>query len=122
MEPTPVNETSLEGSGSGLEAGLAGRRALITGASSGIGAATASRFVAEGASVALLARRRAELDELASELGAAAITVDVRDSTEVASAVVAAHEALKGSTSPSIALAWPARPRSPRPTTRAGTR
>jgi 3-oxoacyl-[acyl-carrier protein] reductase len=96
VEPTPINETSLEGSGSGPEAGLAGRRALITGASSGIGAATARRFVAEGASVALLARRRAELDELASELGAATITVDVRDSTQVARAVGAAHDALKG--------------------------
>src|SRR5919198_980247 len=49
---------------------LEGRRALITGASSGIGAATAEAMVAEGAAVALGARRKDRLDELASRIEA----------------------------------------------------
>lgn len=48
---------------------LAGRRALVTGASRGIGAATARALAAAGASVALAARSRPALEALAGDLG-----------------------------------------------------
>jgi NAD(P)-dependent dehydrogenase (short-subunit alcohol dehydrogenase family) len=60
---------------------LAGKIALVTGGSSGIGLATAKRFASEGAHVFITGRRQAELDAAASELGAdgTAIRSDVAD-------------------------------------------
>ena len=60
---------------------LSGSVVAITGASSGIGAATAEALAAEGASVVLGARRRDRLEELTSKLGAraAAVEMDVRN-------------------------------------------
>jgi len=59
---------------------LTGTVVAVTGASSGIGAATARSLVDAGASVVIGARRRQRLDELASELGERVATVvcDVR--------------------------------------------
>jgi len=48
---------------------LAGRTAIVTGASRGIGAEIARRLIAEGARVALAARNAAALEKLANELG-----------------------------------------------------
>ena len=48
---------------------LEGKVALVTGGNSGIGLATAKRFVAEGAYVFITGRRRAELDEAEREIG-----------------------------------------------------
>jgi NADP-dependent 3-hydroxy acid dehydrogenase YdfG len=60
---------------------MSGRVCVVTGASSGIGAATARAFAAGGASVALLARRRDRVQALADELGEAALPLeaDVRE-------------------------------------------
>lgn len=75
-----------------------GKVALITGASSGIGKAAAAQFVAEGARVALLARRLEPLEQLAGELGETAIVLqaDVADPDAVAGAVAQTVERLGG--------------------------
>lgn len=75
-----------------LAAPLAGKVALITGASSGIGAAAAQVFARQGAVVVLVARRESRLRELVAELrrtGAEASfhVVDVRDGEEIRQAV-----------------------------------
>lgn len=57
-----------------------GRKALVTGASSGIGAATARALAAAGAQVVLVARRRERLAEVAKDCpGSRSIELDVRD-------------------------------------------
>ena len=60
---------------------LAGKRALVTGASRGIGREIAAMLIREGARVAICARGQASLDEALSELGSAATgeAIDVRD-------------------------------------------
>lgn len=50
---------------------LQGKTAVITGGTSGIGLATAKRFVAEGAHVFITGRRQAELDKAVDEIGGA---------------------------------------------------
>lgn len=54
---------------------LAGKNAVITGGNSGIGFATAQRFIEEGARVAILGRRQEAVDEAVARLGSSAIGV-----------------------------------------------
>ncbi|MGW2528413.1 SDR family oxidoreductase [Streptomyces sp. NPDC001595] len=67
---------------------LSGRVAVVSGASSGIGAATAERLAALGATVVVLARRKDRLDQLVKTIEQAggtalALAVDVTDRTAV---------------------------------------
>ncbi|MEW5353558.1 SDR family NAD(P)-dependent oxidoreductase [Streptomyces sp. 16-176A] len=76
---------------------LQGRTIMITGCSSGIGAAAARLFAAEGAGVVLMARREERLRELAKEIGEAGGTAvsapgDVTREEDVARAVEVAVE------------------------------
>ncbi len=75
---------------------LNGKVAVITGASSGMGRATAQLFVQQGARVALLARRERELTDLQSELGGAEVArvfaVDLIDRAEVLNAISLVHK------------------------------
>ena len=65
------------------------RRAVVTGASSGIGAATVRRLRAEGWDVLATARRAGRLKALADETGATWLEVDVTSDHDVAA--LAAH-------------------------------
>jgi NAD(P)-dependent dehydrogenase (short-subunit alcohol dehydrogenase family) len=74
---------------------VTGRRALVTGGASGIGAATAGLLRERGAAVALLDRAEA-LDAVADELGATAVRADARDPAAIDAAVAEAADALGG--------------------------
>jgi NADP-dependent 3-hydroxy acid dehydrogenase YdfG len=67
---------------------LLGRIAVVTGASSGIGEATARHLAAAGARVAVLGRRADRLASLAEEIGGLAVPADVTQSLESAAEIV----------------------------------
>lgn len=69
---------------------LEGKVALITGGGSGIGAAVARRFAAEGAKVVITGRRPEPLASVAAEVDGVAVAGDTRDSEHAAHAVGAA--------------------------------
>ena len=77
---------------------LKGQRALVTGASSGLGARFAEILAADGAEVLLAARRVDRLSSLVSSITAAggqaqAVELDVTDPRSIASAVTGAFDA-----------------------------
>ncbi len=76
---------------------LEGKIALITGGNSGVGAATAKKFAAEGAKVVITARREAQLQAVADEIIAAggevlAVVGDISKSEDAEKMVAAAVE------------------------------
>jgi 3-oxoacyl-[acyl-carrier protein] reductase len=87
-----------------MELGLAGRRALVTGGSKGLGRAIAAELVREGAAVFICARHADELEATAAELrregpSSAAVTAlacDVTDPDQVTAMTEAAVAALGG--------------------------
>jgi 3-oxoacyl-[acyl-carrier protein] reductase len=74
---------------------LAGKKALVTGASGGIGAAIARALHRQGAQIALSGTRREILDRLAAELDhAAVLPCNLRDKEQVEQLVPAAEAAM----------------------------
>lgn len=78
-----------------MDLGLTGKIALVAAASQGLGRASAQALAQEGARVAILSRRQKELDQVASEIGAAlAVRCDLSKAGEVAAAVEKVQEEL----------------------------
>src|SRR4051794_14290647 len=76
--------------------GLSGRTAIVCGASAGIGLAIAESLVAEGANVAMFARRRDLLQREADRLGALAVRGDVTNPADLKRLVDRTLEAFGG--------------------------
>lgn len=74
--------------------GLDGRVAIVTGASSGLGASVAGALASVGARVAVVARRQDRLAELAKEIDGLAVACDLSDPDRVGSVVPAVVEGL----------------------------
>lgn len=70
------------------------RTAVVTGASSGIGAATARALAAAGFTVTCVARRTARIEALAAEIGGHAVPCDVTDAEQVAALAAAVGDRL----------------------------
>jgi 3-oxoacyl-[acyl-carrier protein] reductase len=66
-----------------MDLGLRGRTAIVCGASSGLGLGSAESLAAEGANVAMLARRREQLEQDANRIGALAVRGDVTNAADL---------------------------------------
>ena len=77
-----------------MDLGLAGRVALVTGASKGIGHAIASALVAEGAAVAITGRSAERLDPAAAAIGAHAFVHDSADLDGIPQLIAGVEEQL----------------------------
>jgi 3-oxoacyl-[acyl-carrier protein] reductase len=79
-----------------VDLGLNGRTALVCGASSGLGLASAEALAEEGANVVLFARRADELEDHAERLAGVAVAGDVRDDADLERAVSTAVDSFGG--------------------------
>jgi 3-oxoacyl-[acyl-carrier protein] reductase len=79
-----------------VELGLAGRTAIVCGSSAGMGLAIAEALAAEGANVAMFARRRDLLEREAERIGALAVRGDLRDPSQLARLVERTVDAFDG--------------------------
>jgi len=79
-----------------VDLGLKGRTAIVSGASSGLGLATAEALAAEGANVTMFARRRDLLEREADRLGALAVRGDVTNPRDLQNVVDRTLEAFGG--------------------------
>jgi 3-oxoacyl-[acyl-carrier protein] reductase len=79
-----------------VDLGLSGRTALVCGASSGLGLASAEALAEEGANLLLFARRAEELEEHATRLGGVAVVGDVTEDADLERAVSTAVERFGG--------------------------
>jgi 3-oxoacyl-[acyl-carrier protein] reductase len=79
-----------------MDLGLKGRTAIVCGASSGIGLATAESLAAEGANVTMFARRRDLLEREAERIGALAVRGDVANPRDLDTVVRRTIEAFGG--------------------------
>jgi len=79
-----------------VDLGLSGRTALVCGASSGLGLASAEALSEEGANVVLFARRAEELEAQAERLGGIAVGGDVTSDGDLKQAVATAVERFGG--------------------------
>lgn len=76
-----------------MDLGLAGKAFLVTGASRGLGLATAQQLAAEGASVVVAARSTDEIARVAGDLGCVGVAADLADPAAAARLVAATVEA-----------------------------
>jgi 3-oxoacyl-[acyl-carrier protein] reductase len=79
-----------------MDLGLKGRTAIVCGASSGLGLATAESLAAEGANVTMFARRRDVLEREADRIGALAVRGDVTNPRDLKAVVDRTVEAFGG--------------------------
>ena len=79
-----------------MDLGLSGRTAIVCGASQGMGLATAEALAAEGAKVAMFARRQDELERGAARIGALAVAGDLTSAADASRLVDAVLEAFGG--------------------------
>jgi 3-oxoacyl-[acyl-carrier protein] reductase len=79
-----------------MDLGLRGKTAIVCGASSGLGLAAAEALADEGANVAMLARRREQLERDADRIGALAVRGDVTNATDLERLVSLTLEAFGG--------------------------
>jgi 3-oxoacyl-[acyl-carrier protein] reductase len=79
-----------------MDLGLSGRTAIVCGASAGMGLAIAEAFAAEGANVAMFARRREVLEPEAERIGALAVRGDVTNPADLKRLVDRTLEAFGG--------------------------